>query len=96
MKTENITFEDYLFNKCFKEPLTEEEKEQAIKHVLILHENYINCAIEFAKIIAKNALKEASEKATMKMLIDEENDIIQEASIDKDSILNAYDLTQIK
>lgn len=96
MKTENITFEDYLFSKKYTNPLDSKSREIVIDNFMIQHEDYVKSAIEFAKYHVELALKEASEKAEMKLLIDEENDIIEEANIDKDTILNAYDLTQIK
>lgn len=57
----NITFEDYLFSKCFKEPLTEQEKEVALNNNIISHDRYVKCAIEFAKLKVTEALQCVSE-----------------------------------
>ncbi len=43
--------------------------------------------------VIKQALETAAEKATMRLLVDEENDIIEEANIDKQSITNTFDET---
>lgn len=60
-----------------------------------LKERYYKSMIEFAKLHVKAALKEASEKATVNI-----NGFIQEydenCCVDKDSILNAYPLENIK
>lgn len=64
-------------------------KEEIIK----IAENY---AIEFAKFHVEAALKEASEKAS---LTDFAHEFLQEGAddaIDKESILNAYPLENIK
>jgi hypothetical protein len=46
--------------------------------------------------IIKDTLRVAAEKATMKLLIDEENDIVQEANIDKESITDTFNQTYNK
>ena len=54
--------------------------------------------IEFAKLHVEAALKAASKKVTCKEEIqyDEQDNAVLIAKIDKDSILNAYPLTNIK
>lgn len=58
--------------------------------------------IEFAKLHVQEALKQASEKSLMKDVNedchyeDEEGNFPEIYFIDKDSILNAYDLNNIK
>lgn len=59
-------------------------------------------AIDFAKLHVQEALKQASEKSLMKDVNedchyeDEEGNFPEIYFIDKDSILNAYDLNNIK
>ena len=54
--------------------------------------NTLNLMIQFAKLHVEAALKEASENAEQKWIKFTENDY----EIDKDSILNAYPLENIK
>ena len=62
----------------------------------------INKLIEFAKLHVQEALKQASEKSLMKDVNedchyeDEEGNFPEIYFIDKDSILNAYNLNNIK
>ena len=79
-----------------KIPTVEEFFEQHIQRgVNNTHSNYLNTAIEFAKLHVEAALLEASEKATVNI-----NGFIQEydenCCVDKDSILNTYPLKNIK
>jgi hypothetical protein len=48
------------------------------------------------KEVIEDTLRVAAEKAEMKLLIDEENDIIEEATIDKKSITNTFKQTYKK
>jgi len=51
---------------------------------------------EYTELVIKDTLNTAAEKATIKFLIDEENDIVEEANINKESIINTFDITYKK
>lgn len=85
-----ITAEEFLVDdRWFKEPLTEKEKVIYLESI-ITHQDYIHRMIEFAKLHVEAALKEASKNGS----------IIPTARnghyINKNSILNAYPLDNIK
>ena len=85
-------------DELFKTPLTEEEKHYYIDRI-ITYDDYIKGMIEFAKMHVLEALKQASENATVTPIDHEE---ISEGSfrpiwgVDDESILNAYPLENIK
>ena len=92
-------------DELFKTPLTEEEKHYYIDRI-ITHDDYIKGMIEFAKMHVQEALKQASEKVFVEYIdlntdeIFDYTDVITdddvEVNINKDSILNAYPLENIK
>jgi len=71
---------------------TAEETYTKITGCIINHKDVKDAMIEFAKLHVEAALKEASENAEQKWIKFTENDY----EIDKDSILNAYPLENIK
>jgi hypothetical protein len=79
-----ITAEDFI------KDLQTEEDEQG--HTLLYKPDVINRMIEFAKLHREAILKEASENADTIYRGDSFGDYI----VDKDSILNAYPLENIK
>ena len=85
-----------------KIPTAEEFFEQHIQRgVNNTHSNYLNTAIEFAKIHVEAALKKASEKAVTDYEYAGETGEFDDISVydyfvDKKSILNAYPLENIK
>ena len=100
------TAEEFLVrDELFKTPLTEEEKHYYIDRI-ITYDDYIKAMIEFAKMHVQEALKQASKKAFVEYIdltTDETfdyTDVITdddvEVNINKDSILNAYHLENIK
>ena len=101
-----MTAEEFLVrDELFKTPLTEEEKHYYIDRI-ISHGIYIKGMIEFAKYHVQKALEQASEKAFVEYIdlntdeIFDYTDVITdddvEVNINKDSILNAYPLENIK
>jgi len=88
-----ITAEEFLTRDSkFAKPLTKEEKIIYLTSI-ITHQDYVNDMIEFTKFHVTEALKQASEKATTKEV---EWGLGVDIQVDKDSILNAYDLNLIK
>ena len=84
------TSEEFLVrDELFKTPLTEEEKHYYIDRI-ITYDDYIKGMIEFAKMHVQEALKQASENAESYVI----GGLTSE--VDKDSILNAYSLENIK
>ena len=80
-----------------KIPTAEEFFEQHIQRgVNNTHSNYLNTAIEFAKLHVTEALKEASENAEIKTEEIGGGLNIEWKVIDKNSILNAYPLENVK
>lgn len=51
---------------------------------------------EYTQGVIKQTLETAADKAEMKLLIDEDEDIIEEANIDKQSITNTFEETYNK
>ena len=87
-----MTAEEFLVrDELFKTPLTEEEKHYYIDRI-ITHDDYIKGMIEFAKYHVEKALEKAYQNS--EIIYPEENNFIE--SIDKESILNAYPLENIK
>ena len=48
---------------------------------------------EYTAKVIRQSLETAAENARMTLLVDEENDIIEEANIDKQSITNTFEQT---
>ena len=71
--------------------------ELGINHIDEIDGEYIQIAIEFANLHVKEALKEASKKAkTKKDVAIFAEGTFETQIVDKDSILNAYSLKNIK
>jgi hypothetical protein len=80
-----------------KIPTAEEFFEQHIQRgVNNTHTNYLNTAIEFAKLHREAQLKAILEKATIETKCYQFGDMDEYHVINKDSILDAYPLTNIK
>ena len=101
-----MTAEEFLVrDELFKTPLTEEEKHYYIDRI-ITHDDYIKGMIEFAKMHVQEALKQASENSFVEYIdlntdeIFDYTDVIADddvgVNVNKDSILNAYSLKNIK
>jgi hypothetical protein len=96
-----VTADIFFLDSYFGESISKEDKQLWLECNNQAKES-INIMIEFAKLHVKLALKEASNKATTKdwnedgRFDDEDGEHFEYLVINRDSILNAYPLENIK